>query len=73
MEDCIIKINDRLIIGKREIKIVYGLKKPIEKIVYTVNGSELYKSLSNIVEINGKKYYKSDRIKLNGDFKLIEI
>lgn len=73
MKDCIIEINGTPIRCKKDIKTVLGLKQPIQKTVYIVHGEMIYKSLSNIVEINGKKYYKSDRIELNGEFSLIEI
>lgn len=73
MKDCIIEINGTPIKCKKETKRVLGLEIPIRKTIYLLNGDYLYKDLPNIVEINGKKYYKPDKIELNGDFKLIEI
>lgn len=76
MEIEYIYINNKKIRAYKKIeKIFNGNKKIAEKIVYEILlDLELYKNISNIVEFNGHKFYKSDINSINQKtFKLIEI
>ena len=60
---------------KREEKIFNDNKEITKKIIYTIPFElKLYKIIPDIVEINKRKFYKTDIIKINQkDFKLIEM
>lgn len=51
------------------------VKELLQKIIYTIPFElKSYKTIPDIVEINNKKFYKTDIIKPNQkDFKLIEM
>lgn len=68
--------NNNIRALKREEKIFDGSERIIaKKIIYTIPFElKSYKTIPDIVEINNKKFYKTDIIKPNQkDFKLIEM
>lgn len=66
--------ND-ILASKREEKIFNGNKEITKKIIYTIPLElKVYKIIPDIIEINKRKFYKTDINKVNQkDFKLIEM